>query len=314
MTGDNAQRNELGDFLKARRAELRPQSVGLPDGDRPRRVPGLRREEVAHLASISTDYYTRLEQGSLPASAHVLAALSHALRLDEDQRSYLYGLAGKSVARPRRRSAQRVRPQWQRLLDQLTESPAMVLGRYMDVLAWNSLAAALITDFSAIPVNQRNYVRLAFLDPTVRNLFDDWETTARTCVAFLRMEAAHSPTDSRLAALVGELSVQDADFRQWWASHDVASKTSGTKLLHHPVAGDLTVDWEILTSAGDPEQQLMVMTADPGSTAHRALSSLISGSAPGPSAANTGSGSVASRAQRPQRTVSVIPRTQTGTQ
>ncbi|BDH05876.1 MULTISPECIES: helix-turn-helix domain-containing protein [Streptomyces] len=276
MSGNNARRDELGDFLKARRAELRPHMVGLPDGDRPRRVPGLRREEVAQLASISTDYYTRLEQGTLPASAHVLAALARALRLDEDQRTYVYGLAGKTAARPRRRTAQRVRPQWQRLLDQLTESPAMVLGRYMDILAWNSLAAALIADFSAIPATQRNYVRLAFLEPAVRNLFDDWETTARTCVAFLRMEAAQSPTDSRLAGLVGELSVQDADFRRWWASHDVASKASGTKLLHHPVAGDLTLDWEMLASTADPDQQLMVMTAAPGTPSHQALSFLTS--------------------------------------
>lgn len=276
MSGNNARRSELGDFLKARRAELLPPAVGLPDGGRPRRVPGLRREEVAQLASISTDYYTRLEQGTLPASAQVLAALARALRLDEDQRTYLYGLAGKDAARPRRRTAQRARPQWQRLLDQFTESPAMVLGRYMDILAWNSLAAALITDFSAVPASQRNYVRLAFLDPTVRNLFDDWETTARTCVAFLRMEAAQSPTDPRLAGLVGELSVQDADFRNWWASHDVASRTSGTKLLHHPVAGDLTLDWEMLVSTTDPDQQLMVMTAEPGTPSHQALSFLTS--------------------------------------
>ncbi|MFD7436893.1 helix-turn-helix domain-containing protein [Streptomyces sp. NPDC059861] len=192
--------------------------------------------EVAQLASISTDCYTRLEQGSLPASARVLAALARALRLDEDQRTYLYGLAGKDTARPRRRTARCVRPPWQRMLDQLSESPTLAPGRYMDVLAWNALAAALITDFSAVPESQRNHVLLAFLDPAVRNLFDDWESTARTCVAFLRMEAAQSPTDSRLAALAGEVSVRDADFRQWWASHDVANKTSGTKLLHHPVA------------------------------------------------------------------------------
>ncbi|MEU7341348.1 helix-turn-helix domain-containing protein [Streptomyces sp. NPDC007074] len=281
MSRDHAQRSELGEFLKARRAELRPTTVGLPDGDRPRRVPGLRREEVARLASISTDYYTRLEQGNLPASAHVLAALAHALRLDEDERTYLYGLAGKNADRPRRRTAQRVRPQWRRVLDQLSESPAVVLGRYMDILAWNPLAAALITDFSAIPADRRNYVRLAFLDPTVRNLFDDWETTARTCVAFLRMEAAESPTDARLAELVSELSAHDEDFRNWWASHEVAGKTLGTKLLHHPTAGDLTLDWEILMSAADPEQQLMIMTAAPDSPSAHALDLLISGTRAG---------------------------------
>ncbi|MFJ4467704.1 helix-turn-helix domain-containing protein [Streptomyces sp. NPDC089424] len=276
MTGDKAHRSELGDFLKARRAELLPHTVGLPDTGRPRRVPGLRREEVAQLASISTDYYTRLEQGNLPASAHVLAALARALRLDEDQRTYLYSLAGKDAARPRRRTSQRVRPSWQRLLAQLTESSALVLGRYMDILAWNSVAAALVTDFSKIPAAQRNYVRLAFLDPAVRSLFDDWETIGRDCVAFLRMEAAQFPADSRLTSLVGELSVQDADFRRWWASHDVALRTGGTKLLHHPVAGDLALDWEILTSATDPDQQLLLMTAEPGSPSHQALSFLTS--------------------------------------
>ncbi|MFB7311891.1 helix-turn-helix domain-containing protein [Streptomyces sp. NPDC056192] len=276
MSSKNAQRNELGDFLKARRAELSPHVVGLPDTGALRRVPGLRREEVAQLAAISTDYYTRLEQGRLQASAPVLATLARALRLDDDQRAYLHGLAGKNTARPRRRAAQRVRPQLQRLLDQLTETPAMILGRHMDILAWNSLAAALIKDFATIPESQRNYVRLAFIDPTVRKMFADWENTARACVAFLRMEAAQYPEDPRLSALVGELSVQDADFRRWWAAHDVASKTSGTKTLRHPIAGELTLDWEMLACTTDPDQQLMVMTAEPGTPSHNALHFLAS--------------------------------------
>ncbi|WP_030980170.1 helix-turn-helix domain-containing protein [Streptomyces sp. NRRL S-1824] len=281
MATADAQRNELGEFFKARRAELTPAQVGLPQSGAARRVPGLRREEVAHLAAISTDYYTRVEQGRLQASEPVLSALARALHLDEDQTAYVKGLHGaKRRGRPQRRPAPRVRPQLQRLLDQLTDSPALVLGRHMDILAWNSLAASLITDFSALPPGERNYLRLAFVDPHVRGLFADWETTARTCVAYLRMDALQYPDDPRLATLVGELSVRDPDFRQWWAAHDVAHKTCGTKKLNHPVAGELTLDWEILGCATDPDQQLMVMTAVPGSAAQESLRFLASWTGP----------------------------------
>ncbi|MCW2903499.1 MAG: helix-turn-helix domain protein, partial [Streptosporangiaceae bacterium] len=240
----NAHLNELGEFLKARRAELSPRTVGLPETGAPRRVPGLRREEVAQLAAISTDYYTRLEQGRIQASAPVLTALARVLHLNDDQRDYLFGLAGKHNARPRRRTKQKVQPQLQRLLDDLTTTPAIVMGRRMDILAWNSLAAALVTDFAHIPEKNRNYIRMAFTDPAMRTLYADWETVARTCVAQLRMEAAKYPDDPRLTALVGELSIQDPHFRQWWAAHHVASLSVGTKVLHHPIAGDLTLDWD----------------------------------------------------------------------
>ncbi len=159
----------------------------------------------------------------------------------------------------------------QRLLDQLTEIPAMVLGRNMDVLAWNSLAAALITDFGQIPQARRNYVRIVFTDPARRQLYADWEEVALMTVAFLRMEAAERPDDPRLAALVGELSVQDPQFRQWWAAHHVASKGFGRKTLRHPVAGELVLDWDTLVCATDPEQQLIIWTAEPGSPTHDAL-------------------------------------------
>lgn len=276
MSTRTAHPNELGAFLKAHRAELTPRDVGLPDGGTPRRVQGLRREEVAQLAAISTDYYTRLEQGRISASAPVLASLARVLRLDDDQRTYLYELAGKTLARPRRRAAQRVRPHLQRVLDHLTDTPAIILGRNMDILAWNPLAAALITDFSQIPESQRNYVRLAFTDPSMRRLYADWEGVARMTVAFLRMEAAQNPDDPRLAALVGELSVQDPHFRQWWAAHHVASIGIGRKTLHHPVVGEMILDWDALTSAADPEQQLIVWTAEPGTPSHQALRILAS--------------------------------------
>lgn len=274
MSGKSAKRNELGEFLKARRSELSLQAVGLPDSRSVRRVPGLRREEVAQLAAISPDYYARLEQGRLQASATVLTTLARVLRLDDDQRAYLLGLAGKSTDRPRKRTTQQVRPQLRRLLDQLTESPALILGRYTDILAWNPLAAALITEFSEIPEHQRNFVRLAFTDPRTRGMMRDWEDVARTCVAFLRMEAAHNPEDPRLTALVGELCVRDPDFRSWWAEHDVATMISGTKRYRHPVVGDLTLDWDVLSHTAD--QQLLVMTAEPGTPSHDALRLLAS--------------------------------------
>lgn len=285
-TGDTRP-NELGAFLQARRAELTPRDVGLPEIGATRRVRGLRREEVALLAAISTDYITRLEQGRIPASSPVLASLARVLRLDDDQRTYLYELAGKGLARPRRRAPHKVRPHMQRLLDHLTDIPAMILGRNMDVLAWNALAAALITDFSQIPEGQRNYVRLLFTHPTMRRLFADWEAVARLTVGALRMEAVEHPDDPRLAALVGELSVQDHQFRQWWAAHHVATKGTGTKILHHAVAGEITLDYDTLVSTADPDQQLIVLTAEPGTPSYEALRRLASGAASPPSRAVT---------------------------
>ncbi|MFD7219811.1 helix-turn-helix domain-containing protein [Streptomyces sp. NPDC059892] len=285
----DAHLNELGEFLRARRAGLSPRTVGLPDSGSPRRVPGLRREEVAQLAAISTDFYTRLEQGRIQASAPVLAALARVLHLDDDQRDYLFGLAGKDQKRPRRRALQKVQPQLRRLLDDLTATPAIVMGRRMDVLAWNALAAALVTDFGRIPERHRNYVRLVFTDPAMRTLYSDGETVARTCAAQLRMEAAKYPDDPRLAALVGELSVQDPQFRQWWAAHHVATLSVGTKTLQHPVAGDLTLDWDTLTASTDPDQQLVIWTAEAGTPSHDGLRILASWAADHPRAASDSS-------------------------
>ena len=278
MTAD-ARPNALGEFLKARRAELDPRTAGLPDTGSKRRVKGLRREEVALLASISTDYYTRLEQGRRQASAPVLDALARILRLSEEEQAYMRELAGKAAAQPRRQTAQKVQPQLRRLLDELTTSPALVLGRRMDILAWNSMAAALLTDFSQVPEKHRNYAWLLFSDPAMRRLHADWENMARACVAMLRMEAGRNPQDQRMARLVGELSMTDDDFRRWWGDHHVANRSRGRKELHHPVAGDLTLDWDALSCADDPEQQLVVWTAEPGTPSHDALRLLASWSA-----------------------------------
>jgi transcriptional regulator with XRE-family HTH domain len=236
----------------------------------------LRREEVAQIAAISVDYYTRLEQGRVAASAAILATLARALRMDDDQQTYLYELAGKPKKSTRRRRTQPVRPPLRRLLDQLTESPAMVLGRRMDILAWNHMAAALYLDFGQIPEDQRNYVRLLFLDPAMRELHADWEDAARTSAATLRMEAAHDPDDPQLEALVGELSVRDRDFAAWWGAHQVTTASYGVKHFHHPVVGALTLDCDTWESPDGHRQRLILLTAEPGHPSHEALRILAS--------------------------------------
>jgi transcriptional regulator with XRE-family HTH domain len=274
----------LGAFLRARRAQLTPHECGLPETDSARRVKGLRREEVAQLAAISVDYYTRLEQGRVRASTPVLATLARALRLDDDQQKYLYELAGRTDARPhRRRPAQRLRPAMRRLLDQLTHTPALVLGKRLDILAWNPAAAALYTDFAALPPTRRNYVHLLFTNPAVRAMHLDWEHDARDAVAALRMEAAADPDDPDLARLVGELTVQDTDFRTWWAEHRVNSATYGTKHYRHPLAGDLTLDCDTWASPDNSGQRLMILTAQTDSPSHDTLRILTSWTAAEPS-------------------------------
>jgi transcriptional regulator with XRE-family HTH domain len=271
---------EVGAFLKARRAQLSPRDLGLPEQATRRKVDGLRREEVAQVAAISVDYYTRLEQGRVRASASVLATLARALRLDEDQQAYLYQIAGKTDAKPpRRRAPQHARPAMRRLLAQLTQAPAVVLGRRMDILAWNPMAAALYTDFGQYPASRRNYVRLLFTDQAVRGLHASWEHDAGDAVAALRMEAAKDPDDPELARLVGDLSVQDPDFRTWWAERRVSSASYGTKHYRHSSVGDLTLDCDVWDSPDGSGQRLMVLTAEPGSPSDDALRILASWSA-----------------------------------
>ena len=264
--------NELGDFLRARRSELSPSDVGLPDGGTQRRVAGLRREEVAQIAAISTDYYTRLEQGRIQPSGPVLASLARVLRLDDDQRTYMYELAG-TPAKSRRRAPQKVKPYLQRVLDRI-DAPAIVMTPTHDILAWNTLAAALMVDFGEIPERERNFVRLLFTDPRLRSLYPEWEELARAVVSYMRMEAARKPDDPRLAELVGDLSIRDAQFRQWWAGTHVAVKRRGTRRYDHPAVGEITLDWDALTSDAEPDQQLVVFTAEPGSRSEQALREL----------------------------------------
>ncbi|MGW3634714.1 helix-turn-helix domain-containing protein [Streptomyces sp. NPDC005122] len=276
MSDARSQGSEFGAFLKARRAELSPAQVGLADDGTLRRVPGLRRDEVARLAAMSTDYYTRIEQGRVRASATVLASLVRALRLDNPQQAYLYELAGRTPAPRRRHRAQQVRPPVQRMLDALGHLPALVLGRYNDILAWNTAAAALYQDFGKLPPRERNYTRLLFLDPAMRDLFVDWEDAGRLSAALLRMETAGNPDDPRLAALVGELSVRSPEFREWWNGRIVSDTTAGPKRYRHPLIGSLTLDCDTWTSPGDPDMMFMILTAEPGSPEDHALRILSS--------------------------------------
>jgi transcriptional regulator with XRE-family HTH domain len=270
---------ELADFLKRARSKGDPSRVGLPADGRVRRVPGLRREEVALLAGVSTDYYTRLEQGrKITPSPGVVDAIARALDLDSVGRAHLGHLIGATPARiPRAApSVQRVRPGLRQLIDALQEQPAMILGRRLGILASNRLARALFADFEALPPRERNYARWLFVDDAARELFADWDVQARAAVESLRFAAASDPDDQLTQKLVEELTTTSADFRQWWMEHRVYQRTFGSKRLHHPVVGDLTVEYETLTLPGDPDQTLFVYTTEPGSVSRQALDLLVS--------------------------------------
>ncbi|RJL35871.1 helix-turn-helix domain-containing protein [Bailinhaonella thermotolerans] len=265
-------RGSLGEFLFARRAAVSAAEHGLPEPPYRRRVPGLRREEVAQLAGISTDYYTRLEQGRVrTASRSVLAAIGRALRLNEDQQRHLFKLANPGRAGRRGEGARQVGAQTARLLANLIDTPALVFGRYLDILAWNRLGSALLGDLSAMPARRRNYVRMLFLDPRVRALPDDWPARAREAVSSLRMAAGACPERPRLRELVGELSARDADFRTWWSQHLVNLHPFGHTRLHHPAAGTFDVDWQALTSIDEQEQAIVLITAPAGGPDHAAI-------------------------------------------
>ncbi|MGE2736526.1 helix-turn-helix domain-containing protein [Mycolicibacterium vaccae] len=273
---------ELADFLKRARSAVDPQRAGLPADDRVRRVPGLRREEVALLAGVSTDYYTRLEQGRrITPSAPVLDAVARALDLDATGRAHLGHLVGAPSSRRRTsRPVQRVRPGLYRLLDSLAGSPAMILGRRTDVLATNRAARVLFADFDALPPRERNYARWMLTSPEARNLFADWDVQARSAVENLRLDVGNDPDDPAAQALVDELSSASAEFRTWWAEHRVFQRTYGTKRLRHPVVGELTVDYETFTMPGDADQTLFAYTAEAGAS-QDALNLLLSWSSAG---------------------------------
>ncbi|MFI9752528.1 helix-turn-helix transcriptional regulator [Streptomyces collinus] len=267
---------ELGDFLRSRRARIRPEEVGLPSYGR-RRVPGLRREEVAQLAGVSVDYYVRLEQGRGPGdpgrtksggvSDAVLDAIARVLRLDEAEHAYL-----RAVARPRRQdgpgaAASRVRPGVRLLLDGMDRNPAYVLDHRMEVLAWNALADAVL-NFSG--PGDLSLPRRTFLDPASRELYPDWPAIAAQTVAHLRLQAGHHPGDPVTGELVAGLTRASEEFRCLWADHLVKPCDHGVKLLRHPVAGLLTLPYETLTIPAAPDQTIVAYTPEPGSeTAER---------------------------------------------
>ena len=270
--------NELGEFLRSRRAALDPHRAGLPDDGRQRRVPGLRREELAQIAHVSVDYIVRLEQGrTRRVSRAVLDALADALRLAPDERDYLFTVA--DIAPTRQEGRPDVAPQLRQLVDTMHDVPALVLHRGMDVLAWNRGAAALLTDFGALPPAERNLIRLTFLDEDFKALYEDWPNAARECVAFLRMEAGRTPHDPALTALVGELSMRDADFRTWWAGHQVRGPRQLTKSYRHPVVGTIVLDVQQFTVDTHPDQLLVAYTAQPDSPSQEALRFLLQWSA-----------------------------------
>ncbi|MFE6196089.1 helix-turn-helix transcriptional regulator [Streptomyces sp. NPDC057838] len=284
----------LGEFLRAARARLEPADVGFPATAR-RRVAGLRREELAQLAGVSVDYYTRLEQGrSRTASRAVLDSLASALHLDDAERAHLFNLAAQPerVHRPAPARRQTVNPVVEQLLARLDSAycPAFVLGRRTDVLAGNRLAATLITDFAALPQHERNQARFVFLDPYARELYADWEGVAADTAAMLRMDAGRHGADPELSELVTDLSRQSSAFRRMWADQRVIERTAGTKGYHHPVVGDLTVTYQAMSVAGEDDQTLFVYTAPAGTADETALRLLAtwSSSAASPAAPSEG--------------------------
>ncbi|WP_435862243.1 helix-turn-helix domain-containing protein [Streptomyces rubiginosohelvolus] len=272
-------RAELSEFLRTRRAKLQPQDVGLPDFGRHRRVPGLRREELAQLAGVSVAYYTRLEQGNgRNVSTEVLDAIARALRLTDAEHAHLTHLARPARHKKKRRPArvQRVRTGLLYLLDNMDGIPAYVTGARSDILAWNAMAAAVFGDWGALPPGERNWARLVFLSPGYRDLFVNWDSKASDMVSYLRLYAGCHPDDPELSALVGELSVKSDEFRRLWATHNVKEKGHGVKLVRHPLAGDLTLSYETLNLPDDEEQHLVTYHAEPGSESAQALRLLAS--------------------------------------
>jgi transcriptional regulator with XRE-family HTH domain len=288
MTGETDHRAVRGDvraqireFLTSRRARISPEQAGLPayGGDR-RRVPGLRRAEVASLAGISPEYMTRLERGNATGvSDSVIEGLAYALQLDEAERAHLLDLlrAAGSSRPPRRRPAgQRVRPTIQRILDSMTGAPAFVLNGRLDVLAANDLGKALYAPIYADPARPANTARFVFLDPRASEFFRDYDTVAGDTVALLRAEAGRDPYDRDFSDLIGQLSTRSDEFRTRWAAHNVRIHASGGKLLHHPVVGDVDLQYESLQLPADPGQSLLTYTAEPGSPSQDALHLLAS--------------------------------------
>jgi transcriptional regulator with XRE-family HTH domain len=274
-------RAEIREFLGTRRARVTPEQAGLPAyGGNRRQVTGLRREEVALLAGISSEYYIRLERGNATGvSESVIDGIARALRLDEAERLHLLDLLrGASTTRPPRRrpAQQRVRPSVQRVLDSMAGTPAFVLSGRGDILAANPLGRALFCPVYADPARPPNNARFIFLDRNATEFFRAWDEVANDAVAMLRAAAGRDHYDRRLTDLIGELSTRSEEFRRRWAAHNVRMHTAGVKLLHHPVVGDLDLPFETFPLGADPGQFLLTYTAEPASPSQAALNLLAS--------------------------------------
>jgi len=276
-------RSEARDFLATRRARLTPQQAGLPLFGANRRVPGLRRDEVAVLAGISVEYYTRLERGNLSGvSEGVLDGLAGALQLDEAERGHLFDLArsaNTSATKRRRPASQQLRPSVQRVLDAMVAAPAWVRNGRSDFLGANRLGHALYAPIFKDPIRPANTARFTFLDPHAQEFYVDWDRIANDMVGVLRAEAGRHPYDRGLTDLIGELSTRSDEFRIRWAAHNVRSHQTGAKKLHHPSVGDLDLTYEAMELPADPGLTLIVYTAEPGSRTQDSLNLLATWSA-----------------------------------
>lgn len=279
-------RADVREFLMSRRAKLTPGMAGVIGGTS-RRVPGLRRSEVATLAGVSVEYYAKLERGAIGgASASVLDAVARALQLDDTERAHLFDLARAAdgippSGRPRRRTTRSAtpRPSLQWALSAITDGVAFVRDQRQDLLATNALGRAFYAPVIGDGGRTPNLARFQFLDPTSRDFYPDWDLFAEMCVAIMRAEAGRDPHDKGLQDLVGELSTRSDVFRRLWGAHDVRTHGSGTKRFHHPVVGELTLAYEELAITAEPGQVLLVYTAEPGSPSAERLRLLASWSA-----------------------------------
>jgi len=286
----------LGEFLRTRRAQLRPADVGIPDFGERRRVPGLRRDELARLAGVGLSYYTRLEQGSsLNASPEVLDALARALGLDEVERAHLHDLAGaaRRVTTRRRPAPERVGDATRQLLAALGDAPALVLGRRSDVLAWNRTGHALFAGHLEARIPEQpdlrpNMARLVFLDAHTRDLFVDWPKKARNVVGKLRLAAGQHPDDPRLASLIGELTMNSPEFAMMWAEHGVRKWALATYRMHHPVVGRMELNLQSLPVPQEDGQRIVVATAGADTASAAALSLLARPDIPAPALPDIG--------------------------